>query len=329
MTRLGSPATRRAADAYWGMRSWRPSFLLVMLTAASLAVLVAGCGGSGDAGGQSALPPTELTSFATAAKASASDSARFSLSLSQSLPGSDKTLAFHGSGAFDAAAKRAHVELDLSAVAELIGGLGSALGGSGGANLSTDPDDWQLEAIVEGDVAYLRFPLLAAQLPAGKTWVKGDAKELAGQAGSGLGQFDSFAQTDPREVFAVLQAVSGSIETVGSEELRGVATTHYRASIDLAKALELIPAEQRQGVPDLEQMLGQLGLSQVPIDVWLDAEQRVHKLQAALELTSPDGSGQQARTELSVEVWDYGVPVELELPSSDDVADAASLQHGP
>ena len=41
------------------------------------------------------------------------------------------------------------------------------------------PEDWKLEAIQDGDTAYINFPLLAKQLPAGKTWIKGDAKELS------------------------------------------------------------------------------------------------------------------------------------------------------
>jgi hypothetical protein len=300
----------------------RPAILLACL-AALLALAVTACGGGGS--GQSALPPVELTSFATAAKASsASESARFSLSFSQSLPGTDQALAFGASGAFDTKANRARLEFDLSAFVELLAGLGEAFGGTVTGDLPTDPDDWKLEALQDGDVLYVRFPLLADQLPDGKTWIRGDAKDLVDQAGGGLDQFGSLAETDPRDAFAYLEAVAGGIETVGTEELRGVATTHYRATVDVAKALELVPAEQRNGLTDLDQMLGQSGLSQIPIDVWLDAEQRVHKFEMAFDLGAP-GSGESARSALTMEVWDYGAPLELELPPPDQVVDASAL----
>lgn len=298
----------------------RPLSLLAGLLAV-LALVAAGCGGKESS---TALPPTELTSFAAAASATAeSESARFSLDLSQSLPGTDQTLSFGASGAFDTAAKRAQFDVDLSALVPLLGGLGGAFGGATG-DLSTDPDDWRLEAILDGDVIYLNFPLLADKLPEGKGWIKGNINELAGQAGGELGQFGSFAKTDPRDALSYLDAISGGIETVGSDELRGVATTHYRASIDVAKAIALVPAAQREGLADLDQMLAQTGLSQIPVDVWLDADQRVHKLETAFEITAP-GTTQTARTALTMELWDYGVPVELDIPSDADVVDAATL----
>ncbi len=307
-----------------GSMVWRRASLFFACLTALAALVAAGCGSGG--GGDSALPAVELTSFAAAADASAaSESARFELTISTSLPGLADGLSFGASGAFDSRANRAQFDVDLSSLVELIGSLGAAFGGTATGDLSTDPDDWRLEAIQDGGVLYIRFPLIADQLPNGKTWVKGDLEQLAAQAGTGLDQFGSFAETDPRDAFAYLKAVSGGIETVGTEELRGVQTTRYRATIDVAKALELVPAEQRGGLTDLDQILGQTGLTQFPVDVWLDAEQRVHKLDMSFEFSAP-GTAESAGAALTVEIWDYGVPVELTLPDEDDVVDASLLQ---
>ena len=35
-------------------------------------------------------------------------------------------------------------------------------------------EEWKLEAIQDGDTVYIRFPLLAKELPAGKAWVQGE-----------------------------------------------------------------------------------------------------------------------------------------------------------
>lgn len=293
--------------------------LLTLFAAAAVAVIAAGCGSSVSAG-------PDLTSFEPAATASAaSDTGRFELDLELTLPGTDKALGLSASGGFDTPEQRAQIVLDLSAVAELIAGFGSALGGTTSGDLPTDPDAWQLEAIQDGDTVYVRSPLLAKELPAGKTWIKGSGKELAAQAGSGLDQFGSLAGTDPRDAFAVLKAVSGSIETVGGETVRGTDTTHYRATIDLAKAMALVPADKQDSLGGLDALLGKAGLSAIPLDVWLDSEQRVRKLELELEIGDPD-SGQQVRAAMAMELYDYGEPLDLSLPAAEDVVDASTLK---
>ena len=54
--------------------------------------------------------------------------------------------------------------VDLSSFAELMKGFGSSLGGTVTGDLGS-PEDWKLEVIQDGDIAYVHFPLLAKQLP--------------------------------------------------------------------------------------------------------------------------------------------------------------------
>lgn len=296
-----------------------PVTLALACLVAVLAALLAGCGGTVAAG-------PDLSSFSSAADASSSSSTgRFELKLEQSLPGTDKTFGFSASGGFDTASKRAHLVFDMSAFAQLLTGLGEAFGGKASGDLPKDPDAWKLEAIQDGTTVYVHFPLLAKQLPAGKSWVKGDAKELASSSGSSLGQFGSLAGADPRDTFSYLRAVSGSIETVGGEEIRGTATTHYRASIDPVRLGKLVPATQKSAFGSFDQMLSRSGLTEIPLDVWLDGDQRVRRLELAFEL-DPTGSGQKARTAMTMELYGYGEPLDLTLPPPEQVVDASTLK---
>ena len=307
----------RDADAYFRMTPLRPVSLIVL--ACSLVVVAAGCGGS------STTRP-DLTSFTAAADASAgSDTGKFELKLEQSLPGTDKSFGFTASGGFDTPNRRAQLTFDLSALAQLLAGLGESLGGGAGGDLPDDPDAWKLDAIQDGDTVYIRFPLLAKELPDGKSWIKGDLKELAAAGGSGLGQWGSFAGMDPQDAFSYLKAVSGSIETVGGETVREAETTHYRATIDLAKLTKLVPPDQRQGLGSFATVLGQAGLKEIPLDVWLDMEQRVRKLEVAFELEAP-GTSKKARTAMTMELYGYGEPLEVSLPPAGEVVDAATLK---
>ena len=296
----------------------RRSHALLATLVALVAVAVAGCGGSA-----TAIP--ELSSFTNAAQASAAaDSARFSLQGSVTLPGFDKKLEVSADGGFDTPAKRSEMSIDLSSVAELIKSFGSSMGGTVTGDLGS-PEDWKLEVIQDGDVAYVHFPLLAKQLPAGKTWVKGDAKTLSSADTGQLKQFGSLAGTDPRDIFGMLKAVSGSIEAVGTDEIRGVETSHYRATIDTAKLEKLVPAAQRQSLGGLDQSVQQSGLTEIPLEIWIDSEQRVRKLSIDVDAKQP-GTPMSMKASLVVELYDYGKALDLELPPADQVADAATLK---
>jgi hypothetical protein len=297
----------------------RRSHALVAAAVVLAAVLAAGCGGT-----TGAVPP-ELSSFTNVAQTSAAaDSASFSLEANVSVPGIDKQLAFSAEGAFDTTAKRSQMSVDLSSVAELMKSFGSGLGGTVTGDLGS-PEDWKLEVIQDGDTAYVHFPLLAKQLPDGKTWLKGDAKTLSSADAGQLKQFGSLAGTDPRDVFGMLKAVSGSIEAVGTDELRGVETSHYKATIDIAKLEQLVPAAQRDSLGSVEQGARQAGLAEIPLEIWIDSEQRVRKLSLDVDAKQP-GTSVSLKASLVVELYDYGKALALELPPADQVADAATLK---
>jgi hypothetical protein len=296
----------------------RSSHALVAALVALAAVIAAGCGAT-----TGAVP--ELSSFTNVAQtSSAADSARFSLEANVTVPGIDKELAFSAEGGFDTAAKRSQLSVDLSAVADLMKSFASGFGGTVKGDLGS-PDDWKLDVIQDGEVAYVHFPLIAKQLPAGKTWVKGDAKTLSTADAGQLKQFGSLAGTDPRDIFGLLKAVSGSIEAVGTDEIRGVETSHYRATIDPAKLEKLVPAAQRESLGGLDQSIQQSGLTEIPVEIWVDSEQRVRKLSLDVDTKQPGLAGSM-KASLVVEVYDYGKALDLELPPADQVIDAATLK---
>lgn len=305
------------ADAFFGLTVRRLPAPLAALVAV-LALAAAGCGGS-------AVAIPELTSLTQVAqKSSAADTARFVLALEMTMPGTDQKLSFGAEGGFDTPAKRAQLTFDLSSLAELFKSIGSSFGGTMTGDLGS-PEDWKLEAIQDGDTTYVRFPLIAKQLPAGKTWIKGDARELSSADAGQLSQFGSFAGTDPRDAFGLLKAVAGSIDVVGSEEVRGVETSHYRAAVDTAKLEALVPADKRKSLGGLDQAAKQAGLTALPLNIWIDAEQRIAKLSIDLDAKQP-GSDASVKASLVIELYDYGKPLDLELPPADQVADAATLK---
>lgn len=298
-----------------------PIRALAALTA--LALLAAGCGGASATAPAPAL--TDLTSVASAS--SRTESASFELTLASSFGEQDLTIG--ASGAFDSAEDRARLTFDMSALAELLGGFGAAFGAQpGDLEGFDDPEKWQLEALQDGRIVYLRFPLIASELPEGKEWIKVDVDALAQMKGVELDleQLGSFGATDPLSILEALEAVSGPLETVGREEIRGTETTHYRTTLDPAKI-----AAQAEAAGATEDVLGsfkdalaQVNLASVPLDVWVDDAGLLRRMEIDASMTQ-EGLGGETSMRLTFDLFDYGAEVDVEPPPADLVVDAATL----
>lgn len=295
--------------------------MLLALTAlvASVAVL-GGCGGAG-----STLESLTIDELTTAAATSAeASSGRFELSMEMTYPGLSTPFAFTGEGAFDTEAKTSSFSFDLSSLAGLFGGL---LGGLGGADAPDfdDPADWRIDGVQDGSVVYMRFPAIGSELPAGKTWVRIDSKAAAKAADFDFSGLEQFTGDDPRTLLDFLKAVSGEVETVGSEELRGVATTHYRATIDLRDYDQLVPPAERKELSDmLGDLVEQAGVSEMPFDVWLDDSGYIRKVAVTFS-ASPPGQTGVLEASMAFELFDYGADVDIDTPPADQVVDASAL----
>ena len=172
------------------------------------------------------------------------------------------------------------------------------------------------DALLDGQSIYMHMPeALAQRIPLGKSWLKIDLGALAQGNGIDLGSLSRSSQGNPADMLQALKAV-GSSRKVGTENLDGVATTHYRATIDPKKALDRIPDKQSAGA--LKQMLSNSGVSAIPIDVWVDRAGRVRR-------ESMKFSGNGAAMDMTISFTRFGVPVDTTPPAPDQVLDAGGL----
>jgi len=294
---------------------------------AACAAVAAGCGGGASSSAIQA-EPISFEKIAQSASTSAdATSGRFSFDMSMTFPGADEQFSFSGTGAFDAASKRASFAVDMSAFAKLLGGFAAALGGGNASDLPDfdDPAGWKINVVQDGDVAYLWFPAIDAQLPSGKTWIRASESD-AKAGGVDVQELESFSSSDPRELLDALRSLSGDLETVGTEELRGVETTHYRAVVDpveLAKGAATA-GQATDGLFDL--LIARRGIGDVPVDVWIDANGLVRKV--SMEVSASEQASPAGAATVSFELWDYGERVAIDLPPASQVADASALQGG-
>ena len=291
----------------------RRALSLVLILSIAGAMLLAGCAGS-----TSAPVVEDLAQVADASKRA--ETASFSLRVEQEL--GDQSLSIDADGAFDIANKRSRLSVDLSSFATIFAQFGKAFGApEGGLEGLDDPAKWKLEAIQDGTQVYLSSPLLEQALPKGKTWVSGDLEKLGREQGIDLGQVGAFGQSDPREALEILRGVSGDLEQVGRDSVHGVDTTHYRATLDPEKiAAELGKSSGGDLVGGLVDEVKQAGLRDVPVDVWVDDDMLLRRLE--LKVSPAQGGG----ATFAMELDDYGEPVDVTPPPADEVADVAQLR---
>ncbi len=297
-------------------------FLAGGALAATLVVAAVGCGSS--SASESSAPPAPnsarfLASAATKSTGTPSMKTEFSVTmLSSKLPGG--RLDMTADGALDNTNHRMDIRLDMSKFATGLGAGAAALG---------SPSDWVGEEV--GDFAdgraivYMKLPVLTRLLPGGKPWIKMDLNAVGKRAGIDISQFTQFAN-DPTQMVDWLRAASGDVTTVGTETIDGVATTHYRATVDIDKYPDLVPAENRDAMRKAVDALKKAAhVSSFPMHVWVGKDGLVRQVRTALTETI---QGETVNVVTSERFYDFGTPVEITLPPDDQVTDISSLTTG-
>ena len=207
---------------------------------AAVAILAAGCGGSGSSSGDPVSRAAAKTAHAGSVKAD------FVIAGS-SLNGT-------GSGVFDND-KRGTGRLSLAVQAQ-------------GQTLKVD-------TIVLGPVLYMRSDVFRqAGLAAGKEWVRLDLVKLAQQQGVDLGSLAA-SNPSPSGGLAYLRGSAGDVEKVGGEKVEGVETTHYKTTIDLERAAHRATGRARESI---RRVIGVSGTKRIPVEAWVDGQGYVRKM---------------------------------------------------
>jgi len=267
--------------------------------------LLAGCGG-GDEASQDVLVDA-------ASKTTKAGSARIVFTGS-SQAGLPQPLEIRGEGIVDNSERVGRLEFDFRSLA-----------GSLPPESGIDREDLTGEVIFEGFVFYMRFPLLSRLLQGGQEWVKFDVEEIGKAQGLDLSQFTQFGQADPSQALQYLRAVSGEVEDKGTEDVRGVSTTHYEAKVDLRRFPDVLPDDQREAAEkSVDTLIEQLGgESELPMEVWIDDDGLIRRQR--FDFAYEAEGGREFSFRYDIELYDFGVKVDVEPPPEEDTADLGDL----
>jgi hypothetical protein len=260
--------------------------VLGILACSLAAVALAGCGGA---------ETVSLESVAQAAsRTESAGSSRMALVMSMEANGQQFEVV--AEGAFDYKRSRGWMDMDLGDLAAMGGGA-PALGGP-------------VRMLIEGNTVWMRVPPSMRSQTGGKPW----ARMSGGSAALGAGM----QQPDPSSMLDSLRGVSDSLEKRGRVSVRGVATTHYHAKLDMAKAFGEVPAAEREQAEAMLKLFG--GSVDVPVDVYIDDADRIRRMELAYEF---DLMGQKMAIEMKMELFDFGSRVAFERPPAHQVTEMA------
>lgn len=180
----------------------------------------------------------------------------------------------------------------------------------------------RIDMILSGGRLYTKLPAAATgQLSLiGKRWIAFDLSK-AGPSLSSLG--GNPMSSDPSQMLQYMRAVSDSVVAEGNASVDGFKTTHYRATLDLSKVLSALPSQDRTAVQRALSAMQRLGVSTIPVDVWVDATRLVRRVRMALDIHGP--SGQNLSETMTEDLFDYGPQPKPTPPPSDQVASVGAL----
>jgi hypothetical protein len=176
---------------------------------------------------------------------------------------------------------------------------GQARFGADGVEMQASSTGAQaMEMILLDQAMYMKSP----DLGTGDKWLKidlSDPDSLFGMIGKA---------TDPEVMFKAMEAPK-KLELIGSEDVDGVETNHYRITLDptqYLKAMEF-PAAMADMLPD-----------ELVTEMWVDADDRPRKFTQTMQIPAV-GGGEPTTTTTEGTYSDFGTDVEIEEPPASQV----------
>ena len=161
-----------------------------------------------------------------------------------------------------------------------------------------------MEMILVGQAMYMKSP----DLGAGDKWLKidlSDPDSIFGMIGKA---------TDPEVMFKAMEAPK-KLELVGSEDVDGVETNHYRITLDPAQYLDAMdfPAAMADMLP-----------KEMVTEMWVDADNLPRKFAQTMEVPAV-GGGQATSSTTEGTYSDFGADVEIEEPPASEVTEQPGM----
>jgi len=184
----------------------------------------------------------------------------------------------------------------------------------------TLPGVGDMQMVLIGKTIYMKIPSSLAGLAGGsptstKPWMKIDLNGSSALAKS-LGSTGNLAsQTDPSQLINQI-AKAGTITSVKSETLDGVATMHYAITVNVQKMLTITDTTMD---PAEKQAMSTLGVTSVPFDIWMNSDNLPVKVTMKIAVPGVTTGGGASEVDMTVTYSNWGESVNIQAPPADQV----------
>lgn len=262
---------------------------LALAALAAAALAVAGCGSSG-----STVDPVAQAADAT----SKAGGAQMTFTGDFAMAGVNMKMT--GSGFFNYRSGEGNLSFQMSGLPQL-----------GSRTLA-------MTELMKSSTVYVGSDLFAGKLPGGARWLKLDLGRFVSAMGMSPEQLTG-GQSNPAQYLQYLKASGGTVKIVGHERVRGVPTTHYSGSVDLAKAADRLPSADRGKLRQaMSKLISQTGSRSLPVEVWIDDRHLVRRMTMRMPLAASAGTG---GVTIAIELFGFGPTPTVKAPPAGDVFD--------
>jgi hypothetical protein len=178
------------------------------------------------------------------------------------------------------------------------------------------------ETLLGTDEVFVRGPLLALFTGDESVWVRVDLEEPDGDDALDAEALVG-SQTGPAALLAQLEGAADDLEELGTEEVRGVETTHLRVTVDTDAAIERSDPAVRDRLREYAEAT-ELP-STYPMELWIDDDGLVRRIRTVLDVPVAEGDDQEVTQETVLELYDFGVEVDLTPPGEDETVDLSEI----
>ena len=182
---------------------------------------------------------------------------------------------------------------------------GEARFGDGGIEMkATGTGAQAMEMILVDKAMYMKSDAFGT----GDKWLKidlSDPNSLFGMIGKA---------TDPEVMFKAMESPK-KLELIGTEDVDGVETNHYRITMDPSTYLEAM-----EFPPAMADMLPK----ELVTDMWVDADNLPRKFEQTVEVKAA-GGGPATKSNTEGTYSDFGTDVEIEVPPASEVTEQPGM----
>jgi hypothetical protein len=200
-------------------------------------------------------------------------------------------------------------------------------------NLTFKGPEGDLAVVVDDTDVYVEVPGTEDE-----DWARIELEALTDE-GVGFGGPAGLPFQSAQDNFAVLNDAITAAAGAGEEEVRGEPATRYDLVVDLEQAAQ--QAADDDASTTFETIVEKSGVTELDMQVWVDEEERISRVSYTLDLSQTDvdevsselasefasedvgdvEAEASGRVTVTVEYFDYGTELNIEIPAEDAVVD--------